>query len=41
MQKGKYDIAFGIGLVLLLIVLFINIGTKKIAKSLDVSRKGM
>ena len=41
MQKGKYDIAFGIALVLLLIVLFINIGTKKIAKSLDVSRKGM
>ena len=41
MQKGKYDIAFGIGLVLLLIVVFINIGTKKIAISLDVSRKGM
>ena len=41
MQKGKYDIAFGIALVLLLIVLFINIGTKRIAKRLDVSRKGM
>ena len=41
MQKGKYDIAFGIALVLLLIVLFINIGTKRIAKKLDVSRKGM
>lgn len=41
MHKGKYDIAFGIALVLLLIVLFINIGTKRIAKKLDVSRKGM
>lgn len=41
MQKGKYDIAFGIALVLLLIVLLINIGTKRIARRLDRSKRGM
>ena len=41
MQKGKYDIAFGIALVLLLIVLLINIGTKRVARRLDVAKKGM
>lgn len=41
MQKGKYDIAFGIALVLLLIVLLINIGTKRVARKLDAAKRGM
>ena len=40
MTKAKYDDAFGIALVLVVIVLLINILTKFISKKLDVNRKG-
>lgn len=39
MTKGQYDIAFGIAVVLLVIVLFINFITKILAKKLDVSNR--
>lgn len=39
MQNGKYDIAFGIGCVLLIIVLCINFLAKFIAGKFDVRRK--
>lgn len=38
-QKGEFDVAFGIALVLLVIVLVINMATKFIAKKLDVNRR--
>ena len=38
-QKGEFDVAFGIALVLLIIVLAINMATKFIAKKLDVNRR--
>lgn len=38
MSKAEYDVAFGIAVVLLIIVLFINFGTKLIAGKLDVNR---
>ncbi|MBQ8519089.1 MAG: phosphate ABC transporter permease PstA [Agathobacter sp.] len=37
-QDGEFDVAFGIALVLLVIVLVINMGTKFIAKKFDVNR---
>lgn len=37
-QKGEFDVAFGIALVLLVIVLAINMGTKLLAKKFDVNR---
>ena len=40
MTKAQYDNAFGIALVLVVIVLIINILTKFISKKLDVNRKG-
>ena len=40
MTEAKYDDAFGIALVLVVIVLLINILTKFISKKLDVNRKG-
>lgn len=40
MSKGQYDIAFGIAVVLLVIVFGINLLTKVLASKLDVSRKG-
>lgn len=40
MTKAKYDDAFGIALVLLVIVLLINILTKILSKKLDVNKKG-
>ncbi|MCD8010726.1 MAG: phosphate ABC transporter permease PstA [Lachnospiraceae bacterium] len=39
MQKGQYDTAFGIAVVLLVIVLGINLLTKYLAGKLDVNRK--
>lgn len=38
MSKGQYDIAFGIAVVLLVIVLMINILTKVIAGKLDITK---
>lgn len=38
MSKGEYDVAYGIALVLLVIVLVINLLTKFIAKKFDVNR---
>ena len=38
-QKGEFDVAFGIALVLLVIVLAINMATKFLAKKLDVNRR--
>lgn len=37
-QKGEFDVAFGIAVVLLVIVLAINMGTKFLAKKFDVNR---
>lgn len=39
MSKAEYDVAFGIAFVLLVIVFFINLLTKYLAKQLDVSKK--
>lgn len=39
MSKAEYDVAFGIAFVLLVIVFFINLLTKYLAKRLDVSQK--
>lgn len=39
MSKGKYETAFGIACVLLIIVLFINFLTRFLAKKLDVHQK--
>ena len=39
MSKAKYDVAFGIAVVLLLIVFAINIATKLLARKFDVNRK--
>jgi phosphate transport system permease protein len=39
MSKAEYDIAFGIAVVLLAIVLIINFGTKFFASMLDVSKR--
>lgn len=39
MSKGQYDVAFGIAVVLLVIVLVINFITKVLANRLDVGRK--
>lgn len=39
MSKGEYDIAFGIAVVLLVIVFVINLLTKFLARKLDVSQK--
>ena len=38
MSKGEYDVAYGIALVLLVIVLAINLITKFVAKKFDVNR---
>jgi len=38
MSDGKYDVAFGVGVVLLVIVLGINLLTKFLAKKFDVNR---
>ena len=38
-QDGEFDIAFGIALVLLVIVLVINMATKLLAKRFDVNRR--
>ena len=38
MSKGEYDVAYGIALVLLVIVLAINLVTKFVAKKFDVNR---
>lgn len=40
MQNGKYSEAFGIGVVLLVIVLIINFATKLLAARFDVNKKG-
>lgn len=40
MSKAQYDVAFGIAVVLLVIVLCINFLTKYLAKKLDVNTKG-
>ncbi len=40
MQNGKYGEAFGIGIVLLIIVLIINFATKLLAARFDVNKKG-
>lgn len=40
MQNGKYGEAFGIGVVLLVIVLIINFATKLLAARFDVNKKG-
>ena len=37
-QDGEFDVAFGIALVLLVIVLGINMATKFLAKKFDVNR---
>ena len=37
-QKGEFDVAFGIALILLIIVLAINMVTKLLAKRFDVNR---
>lgn len=39
MSKGEYDVAYGIALVLLVIVLAINLITKFVAKKFDVNRR--
>ena len=39
MSKGEYNVAFGIGSVLLLVVLLINAATKILAKKMDVNVK--
>ena len=39
MQKAEYDVAFGIGVVLIVIVLGINALTKVLAKKFDVYTK--
>lgn len=39
MSKGQYDVAFGIAVVLLVIVLLINMMTKVLASKLDVSKR--
>jgi ABC-type phosphate transport system permease subunit len=39
MSKAQYDIAFGIALVLLIIVLFINFLTKSAAATMSVGTK--
>ena len=39
MSKGEYDVAYGIALVLLVIVLVINMATKLLAKKFDVNRR--
>ena len=39
MQKAEYKVAFGIAVVLLIIVLFINLLTKVLAKKFDVTAK--
>ena len=39
MSKAQYDVAFGIALVLIVIVLIINIATKCLARRFDVNRK--
>lgn len=39
MSKGQYDVAFGIAVVLLVIVLLINFATKLLARKYDVNRK--
>lgn len=39
MSKGQYDVAFGIAVVLLVIVLLINMLTKVLASKLDVSKR--
>lgn len=38
-SEGDFDMAFGIGVVLLMIVLGINLGTKALTKHFDVTRK--
>lgn len=38
-SEGDFDTAFGIAVVLLIIVLLINLGTKSLTKHFDVSRK--
>ncbi len=38
-SEGDFDTAFGIAVVLLLLVLLINLGTKKLAAKFDVTRK--
>ncbi len=40
MVKAKYDVAFGIAVVLLVIVLLINFMTKRLANRFNVNRKG-
>jgi len=37
-SKGEFDVAFGIALVLLVIVLAINLVTKFVARKFDVNR---
>lgn len=37
-SDGKYDVAFGVAVVLLVIVLSINLATKFLAKKFDVNR---
>lgn len=39
MVNGQYDVAFGIAVVLLVIVLVINVITKRLASKLDVSKR--
>jgi phosphate transport system permease protein len=39
MSKGEYEAAYGIALVLLVIVLVINMATKLLAKKFDVNRR--
>ena len=34
-SKGEFEVAFGIAVVLLVIVLLINFGTKRLAKKLE------
>ena len=38
-SEGDFDTAFGIAVVLLVIVLLINLGTKKLASKFDVTRR--
>ncbi len=38
-QKGEFDVAFGIAVVLLVIVLLINLATKRLAKRFDVNKE--
>ena len=38
-SEGDFDTAFGIAVVLLVIVLAINLGTKALKKRFDVTRK--